>query len=66
MEDSIDQLIQQHQSHLKKIVKVRFQWYTADGYIWRSNIMTKLTIKVKVFHGERKTHTLTVSIHDKL
>ena len=37
-----------------------------EGYIHRHNVLTKLTIFVKVFHGQRKTHRIEVSILDKI
>ena len=37
-----------------------------EAYIHRCNIYTKLTIYVKVFHGSRQTHKITVSILDQI
>lgn len=51
---------------LKQIVHVRFLNYPGDGFIQRNSVMTHITILVKVFHGERKTHKLKVSILDKI
>lgn len=47
-----------------KIITVNFR-NGAIGGIRRKNISSKITIKVKTMHGDRKTHNIEVSIFDK-
>lgn len=37
-----------------------------DGYIQRGELLTHITVYVKVFHGDRKTFTIKVAILDKI
>ena len=48
-----------------KIVQVQFR-SGATGGIKRRNITSKISIKVKTMHGERKTHRMEFSILDKV
>ena len=66
IQDTLDALTRRHSTALKKIVHVRYLTYPGEGFIWRQNVMTHITVVVKVFHGERKSHCIRVSILDKI
>jgi len=53
------------ESMFNKIVQVKFR-NGALGGIRRRNITSKISIKVKTMHGERKTHRMEFSIMDKV
>ena len=48
-----------------RIIRVNFI-NGAIGGIRRRNISSKITLKVKTMHGKRKTHSIEVSIFDKV
>lgn len=49
----------------ERIIKVQFLNGMVGG-ISRRNISSRITIKVKTLHGSRPTHSIEVSIFDKL
>jgi hypothetical protein len=61
----LDDLTKQYENAQNKIVEVTFLkcgW----GYIQRRELKTHLKIYVKVFHGARETHEISVGIMDKI
>lgn len=47
------------------MVKVRFRW-GGLGFVKRSEIKSKIEIRVKTLHGERQEHKMQVCISDKV
>ena len=37
-----------------------------DAYISRCQLLTNITVHVKVFHGDRKSHEIKVSVLDRI
>lgn len=44
---------------------MKFRW-GGQGYIQRHLVSQHITVNVKTLHGQRKTHTFTLSIFDKV
>lgn len=51
---------------MMKIVQIKFLRSGAIGCLNRKEILTHITVHVKVFHGQRKVHSIKVSIMDKI
>lgn len=65
IQDHIDTLQKRECMELDKIVHVK-TFQGLDCHIQRRNVLSHITIHVKVFHGDRKRHSIKVSIVDKL
>ena len=51
---------------MSKIVHVTFVKKHGEAYIQRRELLSHITLYVKVFHGDRKVHKIRVSILDKI
>ena len=61
----MDELTKQYEDALSRIVKVDLL-KGGEGYIQRRELKTHIEVHVKVFHGERKSHTFRVCILDRI
>jgi len=47
------------------IIPIKFRW-GGHGFLKRSRISSHITVRVKTLHGKRLTHSIKVSILDKV